>query len=155
MPVAKWVDKQGGEKWDFIILLAAGVSGIIYTFYLLFVDTIIEFYAFEVFAGLVDGFMMAAFYAIFSHHIDKESQGFEWSLFSILGITIAVATSSFFGGRIADMYGFKPLFMLAGTLNVLGALVLVFLNKHMRVMRKVEHYKKINDDESDEALNAS
>lgn len=155
MPIAKWIDKQRGEKWDYIILLAAGISGVLYTFYLLFVDTITEFYIFEVFSGIIDGFMMAAFYAIFSHHIDKESQGFEWSLFSILGITIAVAVGSFFGGRVADVYGFKPLFMIAGTLNVIGALILVFLNKQMRVMRKAEHYKQISDEAEEDIQSAS
>lgn len=146
LPTAKWLDKQAGERWDFVLLLGAGVGGIIYTFYLIFVDTQIEYYIFSVFAGFIDGFMMAAFYAIFSHHIDKESQGFEWTLFSILGITIATAVGGFFGGRIADEYGFKVLFMVAGLLNIIGSILVISLHKYMKIMRKKEHYKVITNE---------
>ncbi len=145
IPIAKWLDKQQGEIWDFYILLGAVCCGALYSYFLFFVDQIWEFYAFEIFSGIVDGFMMAAFYAIFSHHIDKESQGFEWSLFSVVGITLAVAVGSFAGGFLADKYGFRILFLLAGTLNIVGALVILILRPHLEIMRKDEHYKTISD----------
>ncbi len=143
IPMAKWLDRQAGEKSDFYLLFFAGLSGVIYTFYLLFVNTIIEFYIFQILSGLVDGFMMAAFYAIFSHHIDKESQGFEWSLFSVGGLTMALAVGGFFGGFMADTHGFKSIFLLAGILNIIGALIILFLYPYLKIMRKRENYKTI------------
>ena len=61
----------------------------------------------QIFAGVGDACLMAAYYAIFSHHIDKNSEGFEWSLFNVGGLTIAMAIGGILGGLILIVLDFR------------------------------------------------
>jgi len=100
-------------------------------------------YVLDVFTGIADACVMASYYAIFSHHIDKDSQGFEWSLFSVGGMTIATSVGALIGGYIAFEFGFAAVFVSAALFNALAALMLLILFPYVKNFRHAGDYKKL------------
>jgi len=144
IPTAKRLDAHPGEKDDFFIIICGAICGIIYSFAFLFINHIWQLNLVQIFAGIGDACTMAAYYAIFSHHIDKESQGFEWSLFSVGGMTISAAIGGLIGGLIAEKFGFHSLFIFAGILNIIGTIMLISLYPYIKILRRPEHHKTLS-----------
>lgn len=143
LPIAKWLDSQAGEKSDYYMLLFGTIAMTIYLFGFVWARSIASVALLQMLCGAGEAMIFAAYYAVFAHHIDKDSEGFEWSLLSVLGLTISVAIGTFFGGIVAEKYGFNTLFISAGFLNILAIFFLLILYPHMNVMRKHGHYKTI------------
>jgi MFS family permease len=127
VPLAKFLDRTKGELDDFYILIAGGLCATIYPLLLLSITRVEHLYAAEIFSGFGDACLMAAYYSLFSRHIDHGSEGFEWSLFSVGGMTLSSALGIAFGGVIAELYGFQTLFLLAAFINALAFFALVAL----------------------------
>ncbi len=127
VPLARFLDKHKGERDDFFVLLIGSVLGAIYPFLLMTITLPRHLYWIEIISGTGAAFLMAAYYSLFARHVDKNSEGFEWSLFSVGGITISSAIGGALGGILADTFGFTTLFLLSGTLNILVMLILFVL----------------------------
>jgi len=143
IPIARMLDITKGERDDFYILLLGILMAIVYSLGFLFVRDVPHLYMLEIFAGVADACNMAAYYAIFSHHIDKDSQGFEWSLFSVAGMTVSAAIGGVLGGYIASNYGFSSVFILSACFNILAATTLILLFPYVRNFRHARDYKKL------------
>ena len=143
IPIARWLDSTKGERDDFYIMLLGVLLAIFYCTGFLVIKNVTHLYILQVLTGIADACIFSAYYAIFSHHIDKESQGFEWSLFSVGGLTASAAVGGIFGGWIALQYGFDTVFILAATLNAVAALILIFLFPYVKNFRQAQHYKRL------------
>lgn len=143
IPIARWLDHRQGESSDFYVILIGVLGAVVYSFAFLFITQVVQLYALMILIGIVDAFIMGAYYAIFSHHIDKNSQGFEWSLFSVGGVTISTAIWGCVGGWAAQQYGFSALFITAGILNIIATLLLILLYPQMKILRKPSHHKSV------------
>lgn len=141
--IAKKLDTIKGEKTDFLFLLAGTLIAIAYSLGFLFIQNVNHLYLLQVLTGIADACIMASYYAIFSHHIDKESQGFEWSLFSTVGLTVSAAIGSTIGGYIATRYGFDRVFILAAAFNLIAALMLIVLFPFVKNFRLPKDYKNL------------
>jgi MFS family permease len=133
--IAKHLDARAGEKDDYIALFSGICLAAVASFSLIGVKTVLGLGSLQVLWGVADALTMAAYYAIFSHHIDKKTAAFEWSLFSVGGVTTAGAVGGLFGGFLADAYGFSIIFSIAGVINVLSLVLLVALYPSIKVMR--------------------
>lgn len=127
IPMSRFLDRHKGEKDDFYALMIGASVAVVYPFGLIFVSEIWHLYVLEILGGLGDAFLMAAYYSLFARHVDKGSEGFEWSLFSVGGLTISGSIGIAVGGIIADMLGFRFLFGLSATIN----LVVLFALFHL------------------------
>lgn len=136
IPAARFLDKYTGEKDDFLAVLAGGFIIIIYPFILFFIKTSFHLYLIEILLGIGDGLLMAAYYSLFSKHTDKGSESFEWSLFSVGGLTVAAAISGVIGGELADSFGIKSLFLIAGFLNMLSISIILLLYPYLDAGKK-------------------
>lgn len=143
VPLARSLDLHIGEEDDFWLLIAGVSIGIIYTFSFVMISEVWQLFAVQIISGMGDACLMAAYYAIFSHHIDKHSEGFEWSLLSVGGLTVSVAIGGAIGGFIAEIYGFDVIFIIAGCLNIVGLFLLLILKPYIKKFRSVHHYKTI------------
>src|SRR3989344_1177948 len=83
IPTARFLDRHKGERDDFYALMVGASVAVVYPLGLVFMSEIWHLYALEVLAGLGDASLMAAYYSLFARHVDKGSEGFEWSLFSV------------------------------------------------------------------------
>jgi predicted MFS family arabinose efflux permease len=88
----------------------------------LFADTSSHVYIIQALYGTGLAFALPPWYAIFTRHIDKMQENFDWSLDSV-SIGIAGATAAALGGILADKFGFSFVFILGGVFSVLAALV--------------------------------
>ena len=136
IPIAKYLDAQVGEKDDFFIIFFGILIASICSFALLFVEQIWQLGLVQMLWGVADACTMAAYYSIFSHHIDQKSAAFEWSLYSVGGITVSMSLGGLIGGFAAQYFGFPVIFIAAGCLNILGLVLLGVLYPHMKVMRE-------------------
>jgi len=136
LPLAKRIDSKIGEKDDFHIMLIGAIIGVVYTFGYLFIKTPLQFYALAAFGGAGGACLMAAYYGIFSHHVDKNNQGFEWSLFSVGGLTVSTALGAAIGGVYTDIFGFSTTFITAGILNIVATLILLSLYPYLDGVKK-------------------
>jgi len=127
IPMARFLDKHKGEKDDFYALMVGATVAVIYPLGLIFVSEIWHLYALEILAGLGDASLMAAYYSLFARHVDKGSEGFEWSLFSVGGLTISSSIGVAIGGVIAEMFGFRFLFGISTIINFLVLFSLFYL----------------------------
>ena len=127
IPTARFLDRHHGERDDFYALIIGAAVAFVYPFSLLFISKIWHLYTLEIFAGLGDAALMAAYYSLFARHVDKGSEGFEWSLFSVGGLTISSAIGGAIGGILGDIFGFKILFLISGIINSLVLFVLFSL----------------------------
>jgi len=127
VPLAKFLDKTKGEKDDFYALIAGAVVAVIYPFALLWVSRVWHLYVLEMLSGLGTAALMAAYYSLFARHVDKGEEGFEWSLFSVGGMTVSGAIGSALGGILADTFGFHLLFLINGTVNLAVLFLLFYL----------------------------
>lgn len=141
--IAKRLDEFKGEKTDFIFLLTGIILAIIYSLGFLYIKNINHLYILQVITGVADASIMASYYAIFSHHIDKDSQGLEWSLFSIVGLTISAAIGSTLGGYLANKYGFNIIFILSAIFNTIAAVTLVSVFPYIKNFRLSSNYKNL------------
>ncbi len=136
IPAARFLDKYEGEKDEFFAILVGGIITIIYPFILFLIKTSFQLYLIEILVGIGDGLLMAAYYILFSKHADKGSEGFEWSLFSVGGLTVAAAISGALGGQLADSFGIRTLFLIAGFLNMLAISVIFLLYPYLDTGKK-------------------
>jgi len=69
-------------------------------------------------------------YAIFTRHIDKGKEAYEWSLDStLLGIGVGITGAA--GGMMAAYWGFQAIFILTGSFTVISAFLFFFIKKEM------------------------
>lgn len=127
VPIASRIDKHKGERDDLMVMIVGAVLGMLVSLLLVFVSTSWQLYGVSVISGVASACLMASYYALFARHADKGSQGFEWSLFSVWGLTLSAALGGAVGGVIADAVGFRTTFLLAAACYLLATLLLLVL----------------------------
>lgn len=131
IPLSRYLDTQSGERDDFWALLGGATISTLASFLLLLVVYPWQLYAVNALFGIGSGFLMAAYYAVFAHHIDKGSEGFEWSLFSVVGLTISTAIGSAIGGMFADAFGLRPLILVVAIGNACASFLLIAIYPYL------------------------
>lgn len=120
IPLGKYLDKNYGEKDDlyFVIignLLAAGaVFGYIFSFLPWHIYLLKGIYSLGM-AMSIPGWT-----AIFTRHIDKGKEAFEWATRSTI-IGIGAGVSGALGGIIINIWGFNVLFIGVGIIVLISA----------------------------------
>lgn len=124
IPLANYLDKTPGEKDDFYALilglLVASFSALLFAL----VGQIWELYLVQVLHALGFGLYAASWPAIFSRHLDKDRVSFDWALDSTAA-GVSAGISGFFGGVIANWFGFQAVFVLASFFSAVSAVILI------------------------------
>lgn len=124
LPVANFLDKTDGETDDFRALIWSLFLGAVAAFSYILISEPWHLYLVEVLHAIAFALYVPAWSAIFSRHVDKNRVSFDWSLDSTVA-GIAAGMSGFLGGTIAAKLGFDGVFILAGTLSLAAAFVLM------------------------------
>jgi MFS family permease len=134
--VARLVDKQSSEKYDFAFLVAGSFLLGLTPLGFIFSSLPWHIYVLEALNGL--GFAMAlpCWYAIFTRHIDRGNEGLEWSA-SDTSIAFGQAIAAAVGGLLAEKYGFPPIFLLISALSLIGAIFLIFIFRDLKSQKIV------------------
>lgn len=132
LPIARHLDKNHGEIDDYYSMIIGATLVVIATYTYYFATEVWHVYALQFLIAVGDAFAVPPFYAIFTRHIDPHSEGFEWSLRSSFSFGAGSALSGALSGILASAVGIRPLFLVNGTIMLIGVIVLLFLKPYIR-----------------------
>lgn len=143
--VARTIDGIDGEKDDYWLLISGTLLAAFAPIAFLFARVVWHIYAIQCVSGIAWACMFPTYMAIFTRHIDKKNEGFEWSLRSVAyGLGYAVASG--LGGVIAEKFGFRIALIANATSLILGALILLLLRDDVaRVLSSGKRRKNLAD----------
>ena len=140
LPFSRYVDSHENKvRWLIIgTFLIAAVPFI----YLLAKD-VRYIYIGQFIHGIGAGLAYPTWLGLFSTHLDKKHESFEWSLYSTF-VGMGVATSAAIGAAIAQFIGFRFTFLFVGIMSFIGCFILFGLEKMDVKLKKVDisHYHK-------------
>jgi MFS family permease len=130
IPIGKFLDKTKGEKDDFCFLILGYL--IVALVPIGYIFSYLPWHIYILQAIYAVGMAMAypSWFAIFTRHIDKGREAFEWSIWSTnidLGIGIAGIT----GGILVTKFNFNFIFILTTVLACISVLSLFIIKKYI------------------------
>lgn len=142
LPLSKQLDKSPSDHDNIVALALGALASIAYALGFLAITQPWHLFALQALGGLANGAIFAAYYGLFSRHVDKALQGFEWSLFSIGGVTTAAALGGALSGLIVDWIGFRTLFLVAALMNTLSLVVVLIISKLLGFESRVHFWSR-------------
>ena len=124
IPFANFLDRRTGERDAFRTLIIGLFLAALSAFAFGWVTQIWELYAVQIVHAIALACYTASWPAIFSRHLDKNRVSFDWSLDNTT-VGIASGVSGFLAGVIGVTWGFTAIFVLAGILTLVGAIVIM------------------------------
>ena len=146
VPLAYFLDKKRGEYDDFYTMLFGFSIFTVTQFFYLFAEIPAQIYAIQFVMAIGAACAFTPWYGFFARHIDKFHESFEWSL-EISFVGFGIAGAGFAAGFIAEHYGFAPLFIISGTLSLLGTLFLLFIGKNIKIEKVDGHVITVKKNE--------
>jgi len=134
MPVAYFLDKKRGEYDDFYSMLVGFAIITACQFFYLMAHTSAHIYIIQLFLGLGGALAFTPWYGFFSRYIDRYQENMEWSISNSL-VGFAIAGAGFATGFVANNFGYTPIFIISGTLSLLGTLLLFFMGKNINLKK--------------------
>ena len=136
IPISGYLDKNHGEKDDLYFLIIGICLTSLVPFGFAFSSFVWHIYALEVLHAVGMAMVIPSRGAMFTRHIDKGQEAYEWAMNSTcLGIGAGITGA--IGGIIASAYSFKVVFLLAGTISFLAALVVLIIKDSVASSDKV------------------
>lgn len=130
IPIGKYLDKNHGERDDlWFMIIGTFLTGFVPLGYL--VSSLPwHIYALQILQALGMAMTIPSWNAVFTRHIDKGQEAFEWGTTSTsLGFATGLAGAA--GGILVGIFGFKILFILVGVLTIISALLLSLIHKEL------------------------
>ncbi|MEK7562642.1 MAG: MFS transporter [Patescibacteria group bacterium] len=130
IPIGRFLDKHPGEKDDFwFMVLGLFVVAIVPVGYL-FSTIPWHIYFFQVVHAVGMAMALPSWLAIFTRHIDKGKEAFEWSM-ETTSIGAGAGIAGGLGGLIASFFGFQILFIFVSGLTILAAILLLLVRNNV------------------------
>lgn len=130
IPVGRYLDKNHGEKDDFLFMLCGNFLVALVPLGYLFAKKPIHLYLIQILYGLGMAINLPSWFAIFTRHITKGKEAFEWSLKST-SLGLGVGAAGMAGGFLVAIFGFKIVFILVSGLNIFSGFLLLLIRKEM------------------------
>ena len=134
LPFSKYVDNHK-EKIKYLIIGTLIISIVPFIFVL--ANKIEHIYLAQIIRGIGAGLTVPTWLSLFTTHIDKGKESYEWSIYITL-VGLGIALSGLIGAAIASFFGFRAAFFIVGFLSLIGACVL--FNLEMK-----DHKKRIRN----------
>lgn len=131
VPVSLYADNHKGEHDDYVMMVIGYVIiALVPLLYFLFVTEVWQVYLVEVVHGVGYGLMVPTYLAMFTRHIDRQRENFEWTLHSN-AVGLGYAAAAAVGGVMADRFGFRPMFLATSIIMMLAPVVLLFIRNYL------------------------
>lgn len=130
IPIGKFLDKTKGEKDDFCFLILGYL--IVALVPIGYIFSFLPWHIYILQAIYAVGMAMAypSWFAIFTRHIDKGREAFEWSIWST-NIDLGVGVAGITGGILVTKFNFNFVFILASALACISVLSLFIIKKYI------------------------
>ena len=135
VPIGRFLDKKHGEKDDFwFMVIGTFITALVPIGYF-FSSMPWHIYFFQIIHAIGMAMTLPSWLAIFTRHIDKGKEAFEWSL-ETTSIGAGAGIAGGVGGIIASIFGFNMLFIFVSVLTALSATLLFFVKNDVFVRDK-------------------
>lgn len=124
--IAHYLDKNHGEKDDFIFLVTGMFIANLIPLGYVFSTQPWHIFSLEFIRGLAMACVVPTWSAIFTRHIDRGREAFSWSLEST-GVGFAAAVAGALGGILASTLGFRIVFVLVSIFGLLSSSLLILI----------------------------
>jgi len=131
IPMARFIDMKRGEKDDYRTMIIGSSIITLCAFLYIFVRFPWQVILVQVVYGIGGALSYPSWLAIFTRHIDKRKEGFEWSLY-YTATDIGAAFAGALGGLLAASFGYKFVFMIVGIMSTLGTIFLAGITKELK-----------------------
>ena len=138
LPFSMYVDNHRDKvRWLVVGTFLIAVTPVFY----MFANNVNFIYIAQVIYGLGAGLAYPTWLGLFSTHLDKNHESFEWSLYSTI-VGVGVAITAAVGAAIANYVGFNFTFLLVWFMALIGCFILLGLERSNEKLRKVKimHY---------------
>ena len=126
LPISKYLDRSPSEADDFYSMVVGTFLVALVPIGYIFVQSTAHFYLLQIISATGDAMAVPAWYAIFTRHVDKHKESFEWTLNSV-SVGVGAAWSAALAGFISGHFGFIPVFILTAIFVLSGGIFLISL----------------------------
>ncbi len=146
IPLGRWMDKHEGEQDEFTLMFTGSLLMSITLMALVWASLPWHIYIIQALFGLFNSMAIPGWRILFSNHLDRARQGYEWSVADV-SVALATASAAYFGSVIAGKYGFNSLFVLVGLVGVAGSITLLAVRKQTHTLTELrrKHAEACND----------
>jgi len=137
IPIGYFLDKKRGEKDDFWFMVIGTLIAGFVPIGFLFSSAPSHIYVWQVVHAIGMAMALPSWLAIFTRHIDKGKEGFEWSM-ETTSIGAGAGIAGGIGGIIVGYIGFNFLFFIVSTMNFVSAICLIFIKNSMSARKESE-----------------
>lgn len=130
VPIGRHLDKNHGEKDDFYFVVIGYFLAVLVPLGYIFSSLPWHIYGLQALYAIAMGMAIPGWAAIFTRHIDKGKEAFEWSLEST-AIGFGAGITGAIGGILASKFGFNLVFIIVALAAFLGTLVLCAIYKNV------------------------
>ena len=135
IPFGKYLDKNHGEKDDLWFVIIGNVLAAFAVFGYIFSYLPWHIYVLQAIYAIGMGMNVPGYTAMFTRHIDKGKEAFDWSVRSCL-IGLGSGVSGALGGIIASRFGFNVLFIGISIFIFLSAFLPFFIMRNIFTSNK-------------------
>lgn len=126
IPIGHFLDKRHGEKDDFwFMIIGTFITALVPIGYL-FSSMPWHIYSFQIIHAIGMAMTLPSWLAIFTRHIDKGREAFEWSM-ETTSIGAGAGIAGGVGGIMAGIFGFNILFIFVSALTVVSTILLLLV----------------------------
>lgn len=131
IPFGMILDKTKTEIDDLLTVVVGGIIQGVGFLLIPSITSVGQLFLLQIFLGLGSAAAGPGWYSIFTKHIDKKEEGFEWGLYDVL-VSIGMAITAGIGGYLADKFGFDLVFYLVGVISIFGSLTPLLIKNKIR-----------------------
>ncbi len=135
--VARTMDMVKGDEDDMNFLIAGLIAVSLLSLGYLIATNIWHIFLIEFLRGLAKGCIVPAWYGMFTHYMDQRWRSFTWALHSTF-VGYALGFTAIFGGMVADMVGFKIVFVLVSASAMISAIIVYITKRNNLVLLNEE-----------------
>ncbi|MBI2049910.1 MAG: MFS transporter [Candidatus Staskawiczbacteria bacterium] len=130
IPIGHFLDKKHGEKDDFWFMVTGTFITALVPIGYLFSSFPWHIYFFQVIHAVGMAMTLPSWLAIFTRHIDKGKEAFEWGI-ATTSIGAGAGIAGGIGGIVAGIFGFEALFIFVSIFTALSAVLLLFVKDNV------------------------
>ncbi len=130
IPIGRYLDKNHGEKDDFWFMVIGMFITALVPIGFLFSSLPWHIYFFQVIHAVGMAMTLPSWLAIFTRHIDKGKEAFEWGM-ETTSIGTGAGIAGGLGGIMVGVFGFKMLFIFVSALTIFSAMLLLFIKNNI------------------------
>jgi len=132
IPVARYIDLRRGEWDDYKVMITGSLLITLSAFLYIFIKYPWQVFIVQIVYGVGGAFSYPSWLAIFTRHIDKKEEGFEWSIYFTM-TDIGAALTSGLGGLMIAQFGYQPVFAIVGVLSLVGTIFLAGITRNLKL----------------------